>query len=94
MNVWKDVKKMKKQDRNYGIDLLRILSMVFVIVLHSLGQGGILSASVSQSSQYKAAWLLEIIAFCAVDIFGLISGYVSYNKTTKIKYVAMTAKAW
>ena len=25
-------------DRNYGIDLLRIISMFFVVVLHSLGQ--------------------------------------------------------
>ena len=76
---------MKKQDRNFGIDLLRIIAMIFVVVLHSLGQGGIIRTSFVNSDQYKAAWLLEIIAYCAVDIFGLISGYVSYNKTTKVK---------
>lgn len=26
--------------RNYGIDMLRILSMYMVVVLHVLGQGG------------------------------------------------------
>lgn len=30
--------------RNYGIDLLKILSMLLVALLHVLGQGGILSA--------------------------------------------------
>lgn len=29
-----------KSERNYGIDLLRIISMLYVVVLHSLGQGG------------------------------------------------------
>lgn len=30
-------------DRDYGIDLLRILSMILIAILHVLGQGGILS---------------------------------------------------
>ncbi len=73
------------KERNYGIDLLRIVSMFFVIILHSLGRGGLLGHTIINSSQYKTVWLLEIIAFCAVDIFALISGYVSYNKKTKLK---------
>ena len=66
-----------KKERNAGIDLLRIVSMFFVVVLHSLGQGGILFNTAVGSSQYKVAWLLEIFAYGAVDIFALISGYVS-----------------
>ena len=76
---------MEKQARNYGIDLLRIIAMFFVIILHSLGRGGILRNVVVDSAQYKFAWLLEIIAYCAVDIFALVSGYVSYDKKSKTK---------
>ena len=32
--------------RNYGIDLLRIVSMFMVVLLHTLGQGGILKSTV------------------------------------------------
>ena len=32
------------QQRNHGIDLLRMVSMFMVVVLHVLGQGGILAA--------------------------------------------------
>lgn len=79
--------KALKDDRNYGIDLLRIIAMFFVVILHSLGHGGLLENTIINSSQYKFAWLLEIIAYCAVDIFALISGYVSYtDKEKKINY--------
>lgn len=72
-----------KKERNYGIDLLRIVAMFFVLLLHSLGQGGILKNIAVNSVQYKACWFIEIFAYCAVDIFALISGYVSYNKEEK-----------
>lgn len=74
-------------ERNYGIDLLRIISMFFVIILHCLGQGGILNNAKIDSIQYKFAWFIEICSYCAVNIFALISGYVSYtNKEKKVKY--------
>ena len=76
---------MEKTTRNYGIDLLRVVAMFFVIILHTLGQGGLLKTAIVHSTNYKFLWLLEIIAYCAVDIFALISGYVSYNKETKYK---------
>lgn len=76
-----------KNARNYGIDLLRIVSMFFVVILHCLGQGGILNSLEINSIQYKFAWFIEICAYCAVNIFALISGYVSYtDKEKEIKY--------
>ena len=62
--------------RNYGIDLLRIVSMIMIPVLHILGQGAILDRSSALSGSYKAAWLLEIVCYCAVNVYGIISGYV------------------
>ena len=69
--------------RNYGIDLLRILTMFFICVLHICNQGGVVSA-VSRSESpdsYGIVWLLEAITFGSVNIFGMISGYVGYNKS-------------
>ncbi|MGE9896438.1 acyltransferase family protein [Anaerovoracaceae bacterium SGI.195] len=65
--------------RNPGIELLRIVSMIYVIVLHTLGQGGILANSIAGSSHFYAGWAIEVFAFCAVNIFGIISGYVKYD---------------
>ena len=74
-----------KKERNYGIDLLRVVAMFFVIVLHSYGRGGILENAIIDSTQYKVAWLIEIIAYCAVDVFALVSGYVCFkDKNDKI----------
>ena len=65
--------------RSYGIHLLRIVSMFYVVMLHFIGRGG-LSKSVSMgTAQYTVSWVLQIWTFCAVDIFALISGFVGYR---------------
>lgn len=65
--------------RNYGLDLLRILSMFMSVNLHVLGQGGAMVKIVSAPETYYAAWFLETCAYCAVDLYGLISGYVGVD---------------
>jgi len=72
------------ESRNYGIDLLRIICMIMIPVLHIMGKGEILTQAAKGSSSYNAAWLLEVLCYCAVNCFGLISGYVGYGK--KVKY--------
>ena len=71
-------------NRNYGIDLLRIIAMLMVIVLHIMRRGGALHAASMLSVKYEIGWLLEIMTFCAVNCYALISGYV--NVTLKYKY--------
>lgn len=70
-------------ERNYGIDLLRLVLMFMVCMLHILGQGGVLSASHRGSIEYGAFWFLEVCSYCAVDGFAIISGYVSSKRTPK-----------
>lgn len=74
--------------RNYGIDLLRLVLMYMVCVLHTLGQGGILNASEGGSIGYKTFWLIEIMAYCAVDGFALISGYMATGKPRRFEKLA------
>lgn len=73
------------EKRNYNIDLFRIIAAFLVTVLHVLGQGGILKSASPTEINYWIAWFLEICAFCAVNCFALISGYVMVNKTVKVK---------
>ncbi|MBQ3357235.1 MAG: acyltransferase family protein [Oscillospiraceae bacterium] len=65
-----------KQERNYGIDLLRMLAMFMVTILHVLGQGGVISRTYAGTAQHAIAWFLELAAYGAVNLYALISGYV------------------
>lgn len=57
--------------------------MYMVCMLHTLGQGGILNASVAGTGGYKVFWFLEILSYCAVDGFAIISGYMANDKPRK-----------
>jgi len=73
--------------RNYGVDLLRIVAMFYVIVLHVLGRGGALAASENGTGLYALNWLMETWAYCAVNCFALISGFASYSeKERPVRY--------
>lgn len=75
---------MHVQQRNYGIELLRIIAMFMIVVLHTLGQGGILASVTPNSPHFHIAWMLEITCFCAVNIYALISGYVLCDKLFRL----------
>lgn len=80
--------------RNYGIDLLRIVSMFYVVILHSLGIGGVLKSAVPGSSQFEVAWFMETWAYCAVNVFAMISGYVGYSEKPKKLKLASIFNMW
>lgn len=80
--------------RHYGIDLMRILSMFYVVVLHTLGHGGVLDAAAEGSPQYMTAWFLEMSAYGAVNMFAMISGYVSYSEQPKKLRVSSYLLLW
>lgn len=70
------------KERFKGIDILRIVAMIFIVELHFLGHGGVLKAVSKGTLKYSVAYLYEIISYCGVAIFGIITGFVSYSKTT------------
>ena len=76
--------------RNYGIDLLRCVSMMLVVVLHVLGQGKILATVTPGTLNYNLAWFLETIAYCAVNCYALISGYVGIKARHKFRNITIT----
>ena len=79
-----EINKNKKEfikinGRNYGIDLLRIFSMINIINLHINLFSRQLFINVL-SPKYKQIWRLEVFSYPAVNCFGLISGIVGYKK--------------
>lgn len=73
----------KKIERNHGIDLLRIVAMFMIVVLHVVGHGGILDATLGLTLKGEVAWFLEIACYCSVNCYALISGFVAINSKRK-----------
>lgn len=66
------------RQRNAGIDFLRVVAVFYVIVLHIIWRGGLFNAAAEGSYQSLVCAALSSVSLCAVNIFGLISGYVGY----------------
>ena len=66
--------------RNSGIDLLRILSMLGIIGLHVVNQGGIINNLSLYSAKYYIVLFMLAILYASVNIFAIMTGYLSVNK--------------
>lgn len=73
------VKVESGEKRNYGIDLLRIVSMFMVVMLHILP----LEVGKILSIKKEVVYFLECACFCAVNCYALISGYVGVRKNKR-----------
>ena len=67
---------MKK--RNDGIDLLRIVSMLGVVIIHILTVGGGIEAN-----NAVITYLLLTIVDCAVNCYALTTGFVYFSEEDK-----------
>lgn len=65
--------------RNFGIDLLKIFSMINIINLHINKNSHYLRVS-KNDIKYKKIYRLESFSFLPVNAFGLISGFIGYKK--------------
>lgn len=65
--------------RNYGVDTLRIVSMLMIVVVHIFTQGGVLNAVEEGSANWYAAWALRIFFIVDVNCFALITGYTAVD---------------
>lgn len=74
--------KSLNRSRNYGIDILRIISMFMVTLQHFCRQGG-LTGTPEDGISFYILTAFVVICYGAVDIFALISGYVMRDKTIK-----------
>ena len=64
------------KERDYGLDIVRIISMLGIVILHINGAGGVLGSCQNVQAKYLASNWVEICAYTSVDLFGLLSGYL------------------
>ena len=76
-----------KEERNMGIELFRVVSMILVVMLHVLGHGGVYSYAKFLSENYKIAWFLETLAYCSVNCYALISGFANVKSEFKFRRI-------
>lgn len=81
---------MKKQTYHYGIDLLRIVATLMIVMTHVLAQGGVRRAVADRfDSYYILTWLMQIGVYGAVNCYALISGYV--GRQSQFRYSKIVA---
>lgn len=73
--------------RNIGLDILRIISMLMIIVLHYLGKGGLLKAENTSEIYHVIYYFIEALSIIAVNCYVLISGYFLIKSKFKWKKV-------
>lgn len=65
--------------RNYGIDTLRIVSMLLIMIMHSYTYGGIISNTEFMSTNFLVAHLIKAFCLVSVNCYAMITGYVCYK---------------
>lgn len=79
------------QHRNYGLDLLRWLSMFFVIVLHVFNHGGLAASMETDLAGKAVSTMVQALVYPAVDCFVLLSGYLLCSRSFRLSRVV---KIW
>jgi surface polysaccharide O-acyltransferase-like enzyme len=73
----------ERQQRNLGIDLLRIFCMFLICILHVCGQGRAMVRYAGREEVWYSVYILETAAYCAVNTYGMISGYVGVRSVRR-----------
>lgn len=80
---------MKIKERNIGLELLRIVSMLMIILLHSIDHSGLLEILVSGSTLYWYEQFIYALVQVCVNCFVLISGYFLVTSSFRLEKLAM-----
>jgi len=92
MQNTKDIKitecnSMKNNDENYywGLDLIRILAMFFVILVHSTSFYGYIGCDISSFPIFLAG-VGRYLSYTCIPLFLILTGYLNSNKTPTLRY--------
>lgn len=77
-------KLTQHQERHYGLDLLRIVSMFLIVMLHVLGRSGAMGIVQRGSVNYYLLRLFDFAALGAVNCYAMLSGYVGAGKRNRL----------
>ena len=74
-----------KKERNYGLDLIRIIAMLGIIESHLLAHGGVLAAAKeSGNGAFILVGFLNALCFWPVDAYALCTGTAGYRGRHKL----------
>jgi surface polysaccharide O-acyltransferase-like enzyme len=76
---------VKQKIRESNFELLRIISMFFVLTMHYFDLGGALHNAIPLSFSYDFSWFMEAAAIIGVNLFVMITGYYQCTSTFKLK---------
>ena len=86
---------MQKKERNMGIELLRIICMMCMIVQHIIGHGWIIQSLHEGTWKYDLVIALRSWCTCGINCFALISGYVGVRARYKYSSIVLQwSKMW
>ena len=71
---------MNKTERLVSIDILRIVSMMGIIGLHVVNNGGVVASLNQGTLTAFSINLFRALLYTSVDIFAIISGYLCFEK--------------
>ena len=74
-----DVVMETKKERVYGIDLFRFFAAFLVVGVHVFRVSVDMDPANGSDAAYFISSFFYAVLFCAVNCFGIISGYVGYN---------------
>lgn len=69
--------------KNANIELIRIISMLMIITLHTLYKGNLLGNLADMNIKSIVAWIIESVAIVGLNMFMLISGYLLVDSKFK-----------
>ena len=73
-------------NRKYGIDLLKIFSIIGVIVLHIISTNTMLLSFPQNDYRFWIIYIVNIFFYCSVNVFAMVSGYLLYKKKSLNSY--------
>lgn len=76
---------MDRNIRKSNFELLRVICMVMIITLHTLGHGGVLDNTDIHSNNFFLGHIIESFSIVAVNCYILISGFFGINSDFKLK---------
>lgn len=80
---------MEKGERHFGIDLMRIVLMLMIVMYHIRGHGLLLISENLSETNRTLCFALQSIDQVAVSGFALISGYVGFTGRQRYSSLAL-----
>ncbi|MBR5288396.1 MAG: acyltransferase [Clostridia bacterium] len=78
-----------KDKRHQGIDLMRVICMLMIVLYHLQGHGGLVGSQQISAENRTLLVILQSVYQVAVDGYALISGYIGYTSRHKYRSLVM-----